>query len=77
MALLMVACAQLKNGQTSPVRYKNIKEKIMFTNCGGAVEHWGSCYEKANDFCKTGYQVLDKKENSNGTVRDLTFQCKK
>ena len=71
------ACAQLQKGQTQPVLAKDLKQNIWLTNCGGAVEVWGNCYDKAKDTCKNNYIVINRIENTTGTKRELTFQCKK
>jgi len=69
-------CAQLQHGQIQPVVLKDAKKSIYFTTCGGAVEDWASCYNKASDTCNKNYTVISKGDNSRGTHRDLTFQCK-
>ena len=73
----LAACAQLQKGQTQPVLAKDLKQNIWMTNCGGAVEVWGSCYNKAKETCRNNYTVLSRVENSTGTKRELTFQCTK
>jgi len=75
--VVLAGCAQLQKGQTQPVLAKDLKQNIWVTNCGGAVEVWGSCYDKAKDTCDNNYSVLNRVENSTGTKRELTFQCKK
>jgi len=75
--LLLIGCAQLQHGQEQPVLSKNSKENIYYTTCGGAVETWADCYEKAAKTCNKNYVVIAKGDNSRGTQRDLTFQCKK
>ena len=74
--LALTGCAQLQKGQMQPVLAKDLKQNIWMTNCGGAAETWGSCYDKAKDTCKNGYTVISRIENSTGTKRELTFQCK-
>ncbi len=74
---LFVGCAQLLNGQLQPVKIKDPNKVIYSTTCGGAVENWSSCNNKAMDTCSKGYIVLDKTEDSNGIKRELTFECKK
>ena len=76
VVLILSACAQLQKGQTQPVLAKDLKQNIWVTNCGGAVEVWGSCYDKAKETCKDAYTVLSRVENQTGTKRELTFQCK-
>ncbi len=73
-SVFLSACQQLLNGQSQPVTVVNGN---YFTSCGGAVETWGSCNNKANKTCPNGYVVLSKDENSTGTRRDLTFKCSK
>ena len=77
LLLAVTACAQLKKGQLQPVLAKDLKQDIWVTNCGGAVETWGGCHDKAKNTCKNGYAVTNQAENSYGTKRELTFQCKK
>jgi len=72
----LAACAQLKHGQMQPVLAKDLKQNIWVTNCGGGVETWGSCYDKAKDKCDNNYSVVNRSENTRGTTRELTFQCK-
>jgi hypothetical protein len=74
--LSLVSCAQLLKGQQQPVIEKNFKEKIFFTTCGGAVEDWGSCNQKATATCAKGYSELKRYESPVGGRRELTFQCK-
>jgi len=73
-AILSTGCQQLLNGQSQPVTVINGN---YFTSCGGSVETWGSCNNKAIKTCPNGYIVLSKDENSTGTKRDLTFKCSK
>jgi hypothetical protein len=77
--LFIGACAQLQRGQEQPVISKLSKEKgeYYFTTCGGAVEGWSDCFQKAQRTCPAGYIKLSTADNSRGTQRDLTFQCKK
>ena len=72
----LIGCQQLMHGQMQPVVLKDGKNAIYFTSCGGAVEDWASCYDKASSTCKGKYAVINKGDNSRGTQRDLTFQCK-
>ncbi len=76
LALLLVGCAQLMNGQQQPVIQKSVKEKIFFTTCSGAVEDWGSCNKKAQSTCASEFTVIRRFENAVGGRRELTFQCK-
>lgn len=72
---LIAGCAQLMQGQEQPVITKNSKEGIYYTTCSGAVEFWGTCYDKASRTCSKGYSILEKTENGNGGFRTLTFKC--
>ena len=71
----LAGCAQLLQGQIQPV--KRLDNNLYVTNCGGAVETWGTCNEKAMQTCENGYHVVSKFENSTGTSRELKFECKK
>ncbi len=73
--VFLVGCAQLMNGQIQPVKLKDAKSKVWFTTCSGAAEDWYSCNKKALDTCKSGYYPLNKFENANGGIRELTFKC--
>jgi len=75
--VFLSGCAQLQHGAIQPVVLKDAKNSIYFTTCGGAVEDWASCYDKASTSCNGKYDVIRKGDNSRGTQRDLTFQCKK
>ena len=77
MIFALTGCAQLQHGAIQPVVLKDARNGIYFTTCGGAVEDWASCYDKASVTCNGNYSVLSKGDNSRGTQRDLTFQCKK
>ena len=73
--ILLTGCQQLMHGAIQPV--KQISSKgVYMTTCAGAVEDWPSCYEKASSTCNGKYDVISKVDNSRGTQRDLTFQCK-
>ena len=74
---LLSACQNLMHGAIQPVVLKDAKRSIYFTTCGGAVENWNTCYDKASDTCNKNYTILSKGDNSRGTQRDITFQCKK
>ena len=76
VCILVTGCAQLSQGQIQPVIVIDKKENILATNCGGAVETWGSCYQKAKAVCSSGFGVINRDENSTGTLRKLTFKCK-
>ncbi len=75
LILCLVGCAQLLQGQQHPV--KQLKNNLYVTDCGGAVETWASCNDKAQSICKNGYSVYKKTENSTGTSRELVFECRK
>ena len=74
--LVSAGCQQLQHGQMQPVKMLSSKG-VYFTTCAGAVETWSDCYEKASSTCKGKYDVISKGDNSRGTQRDLTFECKK
>jgi len=76
LLLALAACAQIQKGQIQPVLVKDLKKNIWLSSCGGAVETWGSCHDKAKETCRGHYAVLDRFENQTGTKRELTFQCK-
>ena len=73
--LTLTGCAQLMKGQEQPVITKNAKDSVYYTTCTGAVENWGSCYNKAARTCEKGYAILEKTENANGGFRTMTFKC--
>lgn len=73
LTLLLTACAQLMNGQEQPVISK--KDGVYYTTCSGAVENWGSCYNKASRTCPKGYSIWEKTDNANGGFRTMTFKC--
>jgi hypothetical protein len=73
--LLLHGCAQLMNGELQPVKIKDPNKSIFSTTCGGAVETWASCNDKAMRTCSKGYAVIDKLEDSNGLRRELSFKC--
>ena len=75
--MFLAGCAQLMQGQEQPIIAKNESKGIYFTTCAGAVEDWPSCYDKASATCNGKYEVIRKGDNSRGTQRDITFQCKK
>ena len=72
--MLLMGCQQLINGQQQPV--KLLKDNMLMTTCGGAVETWGSCNDRAMSKCKNGYEVMRKNEDSTGMIRELIFKCK-
>jgi len=54
--------------------------------CGGLVNSFADCYEKANEVCPAGYAVLNASQYDGGTIihqygasqvikRDLIVQC--
>ncbi len=75
LILALTGCAQLMNGQLQPVVVKDVKNKILFTTCSGAVETWHTCNQKAENSCSNGYYPLDKFESVMGGRRELTFKC--
>lgn len=70
---LVTGCVQLMGGQEQPVIKK--KDGEFYTTCSGAVENWGTCYNKASRSCANGYSILEKTENANGGFRTMTFKC--
>ena len=74
--ILLSGCKQLVQGQMQPVKQISAKGVYM-TTCAGAVEDWPSCYDKASATCNGKYDVVNKVDNNRGTLRELTFQCKK
>ncbi len=75
LLLFLAGCQQLLNGQQQPVKTRSNGD--YFVGCGGAVETWGSCNNKAMKTCPNGYDVLAKDENNTGTLRELIFKCSK
>ncbi len=75
ICIILTACQQLMNGQQQPVRI--LRDNLMMTTCGGVVETWGSCNNRAMERCSSGYEVIKKNEDSTGMVRELVFKCKK
>jgi hypothetical protein len=77
-SLLIISCSALNNpqGAMQPVVYQNLKEKIYFTTCSGAVEDWNSCIEKARRTCSDNYAEIKRYESPVAGRRELTFQCK-
>ena len=77
-SLLIISCSALNNPQRAmqPVVYQNLKEKIYFTTCSGAVEDWSSCIDKARATCSGNYEQLKRFESPVAGRRELTFQCK-
>ena len=73
LVLALSGCAQLMSGQEQPVIAK--KDGVYYTTCSGAVENFGTCNKKAMATCSKGYSVLEKYQDSNGTIRSLTFKC--
>ena len=74
--LLLSGCQQLMHGAIQPVTQISSKG-VYKTTCGGAVEDWASCYDKASATCNGKYEVITREDNNRGTKRELTFQCKK
>jgi len=73
--LCLAGCQQLTSGQQQPVRTN--PKGDYYTTCGGAVETWGSCNDKAQKTCQGNYSVVKKEEDGTGMKRELTFQCNK
>lgn len=73
--MALTACQQLLNGQQHPV--KTLANGEYIANCGGAVETWGNCNNKAANTCPKGFDVLNKEEDSTGILRQITFRCRK
>jgi hypothetical protein len=79
MLLLMVlnlSCQSLMNPQEQPVNLIDRKNNIYMTTCSGLAETIGSCYQKAQNTCDKGYDVLEEKIDSSGVHRMIRFQCK-
>jgi hypothetical protein len=73
---LLSSCAQLVKGDEQPVmQYRDAN--TYRTTCSGAVEHWGSCNQKANRTCTNGYIIVEKIADANAVHRELIFSCKK
>jgi len=73
---LLSSCAQLMRGDEQPVmQYRDAN--TYRTTCSGAVEHWGSCNQKANRTCSNGYVIVEKISDANAVHRELIFSCKK
>jgi hypothetical protein len=77
LAFFFTGCAQLTSGQEQPVLTRNAKEGIYYTTCSGAVENFSTCNAKAMKRCTKGYVVVENYQDSNGTIRSITFQCNK
>ena len=73
--IFISACQQLLNGQEQPVKMKSNGEFI--TTCGGAVENWGSCFQKAGRTCSKGYKITSQTSDNRGTYREIVFTCNK
>lgn len=73
--ILLTSCSSLSNFQEQPVvPYRDAK--TFKTTCSGLAEDWGSCHRKAKRTCSNGYEVTDKKQESNGILREMIFTCK-
>jgi hypothetical protein len=64
------------NPQEQPVNLIDRKNNIYMTTCSGLAETIGSCYQKAQNTCDKGYDVLEEKIDSSGVHRMIRFQCK-
>jgi len=71
-------CAQLQRGQLQPVKAVDPNTGVYETTCSGAVEDWGSCYNKGKATCPKGFISLSKSEkpDAGGVSREFMFQCK-
>ena len=78
LVLGLSGCAQLQRGQLQPVKLVDPKNGVYETTCSGAVEDWGSCYNKAKSTCPKGFDSLNKSEkpDAGGVSRQFMFQCK-
>jgi hypothetical protein len=74
---LIAGCAQLMNGEKQPVINSPKFKNAYFTSCGGAVEDWGSCNQKAQNTCSKSYTILEKNADSTGVKREIHFECRK
>lgn len=73
---LVSACANLTKGAEQPVmQYRDAN--TYRTTCSGMAESWANCSQKANRTCTKGYDIVEKKADSNGIHRELIFTCKK
>lgn len=84
MKLLMISlifvlsgCDNFIHGRQGEVVVKNANQQIMYTTCNSAAEDWGTCNSKAMKACPNNYIVLEKKDDTMGVFRSMTFQCKK
>jgi len=73
--ILLSGCAAMTHDHPQPVR--QISANTYMTTCGGAVEDWNTCYDKAYKTCDGKYTVISKEDNSHGTKRVVNFECKK
>ena len=72
----MLSCKSLMNGQDQPVHLIDGKTNTYMTTCSGMAETIGSCYQKAQNTCDKGYQLIEEKIDSSGVHRMIRFQCK-
>ena len=77
LIFVLSGCDNFIHCRQGPVIVRDANKQIMTTTCNGAAEDWGTCNSKAMKACPNNYIVLDKKEDSYGVFRSLTFQCKK
>ena len=77
LLITLSSCAE--NGNMSrtlqPVKLLDSTNNTFYTTCSGAVEEWGSCFDKARKTCTKGYEVTDKEESSVNGKRELYFTC--
>ena len=76
LIFVLSGCDNLLHGRQGPVVVKDASQQIMYTTCNGAAEDLGTCYSKAMKACPNNYIVLEKKQETNGVFRNMTFQCK-
>ena len=74
--MIILSCKSLMNGQDQPVNLIDGKTNTYMTTCSGMAETIGSCYQKAQNTCSNGYQLIEEKIDSSGVHRMIKFQCK-
>ncbi len=74
--MTILSCKSLMNGQDQPVHLIDGKTNTYMTTCSGLAETIGSCYQKAQNTCDKGYQLIKEKIDSSGVHRMIRFQCK-
>ena len=73
--ICLTGCAQLKEGQSQPVR--QLSDNQYVTTCSGVAETMGDCFQKANKTCSGLYSIVKEMRDSSGVHRELTFKCGK